>query len=424
MEKTRKKKIENQGVPQVLLPIIGMLATVKGALYELVVGSGLSVLQMLLEQERERLCGARYRHDAGRRASRAGFAPGELVMGGRRVHVKRPRVRSSSGEELPLPSWEQFATDDPLTHRAVEQMVIGVATRKYGRSLEPAPPEVKVRGTSKSAVSRRFVAATKKNLDDWLTRTLADLSLAAVMIDGLVCGDHTVLVALGIDEKGMKHVLGLWEGATENSTACKELLSNLIDRGLDATRAMLFVIDGSKALAKAVRDTFGKRAMIQRCQVHKRRNVLEHLPEKRRTSVGAMISTAYRCADPQRAQALLEKLARQLENKHPSAAASLREGLEETLTVAKLGLPDALDRTLVSTNPIENLNSVLRRVLRNVKRWQGGTMVLRWVGIGLHEATKGFRRLKGHEGMPQLVAALRAHEARLAGELAPRVKAA
>lgn len=424
MEKTRKKKAENQGVPQVLLPIIGMLATVKGALYELVVGSGLSVLQALLEQERAQLCGVRYRHDADRGASRAGYAPGELVLGGRRVQVKRPRVRSRDGQEVPLPSWERFAAEDPLTHRAVEQMVLGVATRKYARSLEATPPDVKARGTSKSAVSRRFVAATAKNLKDWLTRTLGDLSLAAIMIDGLVCGDHTVLVALGIDDKGMKHVLGLWEGATENATACKGLLSGLIDRGLDTTRAMLFVIDGSKALAKAVRDTFGKRALIQRCQVHKRRNVLDHLPEKRRSSVGATITTAYKCADAKRAQSLLEKLAKQLEHKHPSAAASLREGLEETLTVAKLGLPDALDRTLVTTNPIENLNSVLRRVLRNVKRWQSGTMVLRWVGIGLHEATKGFRRLKGHEGMPQLVAALRAHETRLAGELAPQRKAA
>ena len=408
-----------------LLPLLGLLATVKGALFELVLGSGLGVLQALLEQEREQLCGARYRHDPERKASRAGYADeAELVLGGRRVAVKRPRVRSRDGKEVPLPSWERFAAEDPLNQRAVEQMVLGVATRKYAHSLEPLPSGTKSRGTSKSAVSRRFVEETAKNLKDWLSRNLSELSLAALMLDGIVCGEHTVLVALGIDERGSKHVLGLWEGATENATACTGLLSNLVERGLDTTRTMLVVIDGSKALAKAVRDTFGKRALIQRCQVHKKRNVLEHLPERQRSAADATITTAYKCRDPKRALDMLNKLARQLERKHPSAAASLREGVEETLTVLPFGLIDPLERTLVTTNPIENLNSVLRRIHHNVKRWQGGTMVLRWVAIGLQEATKGFRRLKGHEGMPKLVAALRAHDARLDGALALQKKAA
>lgn len=425
MEKTRKKKAESQAPAQMLLPLLGLLATVKGALFELVLGSGLGVLQALLEQEREQLCGARYRHDAKRKASRAGYADAaELVLGGRRVAVKRPRVRSSDGKEVPLPSWERFAAEDPLNQRAVEQMVLGVATRKYARSLEPLPAGTKSRGTSKSAVSRRFVEETAKNLKDWLSRSLSDLSLAVLMLDGIVCGEHTVLVALGIDEKGSKHVLGLWEGATENATACTGLLSSLAERGLNTTRTMLVVIDGSKALAKAVRDTFGKRALIQRCQVHKKRNVLEHLPERQRAATDATITTAYNCRDPKRAMDMLNKLARQIERKHPSAAASLREGMEETLTVLSFGLIDSLERTLVTTNPIENLNSVLRRIHHNVKRWQDGTMVLRWVAIGLQEATKGFRRLKGHEGMPKLVAALRAHDASLDGKLAPKKKAA
>jgi putative transposase len=425
VEKTRKKKAESKGAAQMLLPLLGLMATIKGALFELVLGSGLGVLQALLEQEREQLCGARYRHDPTRKASRAGYADeAELVLGGRRVAVKRPRVRSSDGKEVPLPSWERFAAEDPLNARAVEQMLLGVATRKYGRSLEPLPPGTKSRGTSKSAVSRRFVEETAKNLKDWLSRTLSELSLAVLMLDGLVCGEHTVLVALGIDEKGSKHVLGLWEGATENATACTGLLSNLVDRGLDTKRTMLVVIDGSKALAKAVRDTFGKRALIQRCQVHKKRNVLEHLPERQRSATDATMTTAYKCRDSKRALEMLNKLARQLERKHPSAAASLREGVEETLTVLSFGLIDSLERTLVTTNPIENLNSVLRRIHHNVKRWQDGTMVLRWVAIGLQEATKGFRRLKGHEGMPKLVAALRAHDAGLDGALAPKKKAA
>jgi putative transposase len=234
-----------------------------------------------------------------------------------------------------------------------------------------------------------------------------------------------VLVALGIDEKGSKHILGLWEGATENEVSCKGLMSSMVERGLDTTRTMLVVIDGAKAIHKAVRDTFGKRALIQRCQVHKKRNVLGHLPEKLRSSTGATLSTAYGCNDPARALAILNKLARQLERKHPSAAASLREGLEETLTVLSLGLDnDALKRTLATTNPIENLNSSLRRTHRNVKRWRDGSMVLRWVAIGLQEATKGFRRLKGAQGMPKLVAALRANDALLRNPLAAEKKAA
>jgi transposase-like protein len=273
-------------------------------------------------------------------------------------------------------------------------------------------------------VSRRFVEATAKNLAEWLGRKLSDLSLAALMLDGIVCGEHTVLIALGIDEKGSKHILGLWEGATENTAACTALLSNLVERGLDTTRSTLVVIDGSKALAKAVRDAFGKRALIQRCQVHKKRNVLEHLPERLRSANDAILSTAYRCRDPKRALDMLNKLARQLERKHPSAAASLREGLEETLTVLSFGLIDSLERTLATTNPIENLNSLLRRIHHNVTRWQDGTMVLRWVAIGLQEAAKGFRRLRGFEGMPKLVAALRVHDARLDVALAPLKKAA
>lgn len=426
MEKIRKKKAESQGPAQMLLPVLGLLATLKGALFELVLGSGFTVLQALLEQEREQICGARYRHDPKRKASRAGYADeAELVLGGRRVAVKRPRVRSSDGKEVPLPSWAKFAAEDPLNARAVEQMVLGVATRKYARSLEPMPAEVKSRGTSKSAVSRRFVEATEKTLSEWLGKSLAELSLAALMLDGLVCGEHTVLVALGIDEQGAKHVLGLWEGATENAVACTALLTNLVERGLNTKRSILVVVDGGKALSKAVRDVFGKRALLQRCQVHKKRNVLEHVPERMRSSIGATLGTAYRCRDPKRALDMLNKLARQIERKHPSAAASLREGLEETLTVLSLNLLEALERTLVTTNPIENLNSVLRRTQRNVKRWKDGTMVLRWVAIGLHEATKGFRRLKGHEGMPKLVAALRDHDAcLLGGALASQKKAA
>ena len=425
VDKKTKKKDEGQGArAQMLLPVLGVLVALKGDLLDLVVRSGLQVLGALLEQERTLLCGPRYQHQPERRAQRSGYAKAELPLGGRRVSIARPRVRGVDGEEVRLPSWEQFSKDDPLTERAVEQMLIGVATRKYARSLEPLPEEVKGRGTSKSAVSRRFVEATAEKLSMEWSKSLAELSLSALMIDGIVCGEHTVLVAIGIDERGNKHVLGLAEGATENASACTRLLTGLVTRGLNTTKSIVVVIDGSKALAKAVRSVFGSRALIQRCQVHKKRNVLESLPEQMRSSVGAMMTTAYQCRDPKKAISILQKIARQLEHHHPGAAESLREGLEETVTITAAQLCEQLARTLATTNPIENINSSIRRTTRNVKRWQGGTMVLRWVGAALHEAAKGFHRLKGHAGMPKLVAFLRANDECLDNEVAVKKKAA
>jgi transposase-like protein len=232
MEKKSRKKDEGQGArAQVLLPIVGLLATMRGALMDLVINGGLAVLAALLEQEREVLCGPRYRHLAGRTASRNGYAPGELVLGGRRVSVKRPRARAvGSGEEVALPSWEHLAKEDPLTARAVEQMLVGVSTRKYKRSLEAMPAGVEERGTSRSAVSRRFVAATEEELTKHWNSSLMNLPLAALMVDGIVCGEHTILAAIGIDEKGNKHALGLVEGATESASACTIVDSRTILR--------------------------------------------------------------------------------------------------------------------------------------------------------------------------------------------------
>jgi transposase-like protein len=254
-----------------------MFAAMMGArasLYDAVLSAGMSVFDAVLEEERTRLCGPRYAHDTQRSATRAGHVDGELAMAGRRLRVRRPRVRDmGNGAEIPLQTWEHFAHADPLTPRTVEQMVLGVSTRNYDRSLEPSPAPLPTRGTSKSAVSRRFVEATRKQLQDMMRRELGNLSLCAIMIDGIHVDEHVVLVALGFDSDGNKHVLGLYEGATENSVCCQGLLSDLESRGLDTTGAMLFVIDGSKALAKAIGAKFGSRALIQRCQVHKRRNV-------------------------------------------------------------------------------------------------------------------------------------------------------
>lgn len=406
----RKTTRRQEATPQ--LAFAAMLDA-RATLHDAIVSAGMTVLGAMLEEERVKLCGPRYAHQPERSATRAGHTNGELAFGGRRVSVRRPRVRSVDGDEVTLETWEQFAEADPLTPRAVEQMVLGVSTRKYVRSIEAAPPGSKTRGTSKSAVSRRFVAATREKLQEMMSRDLGSLKLCAIMIDGIHVGEHLVLVALGIDANADKHILGLYEGATENTTVCAALLSDLEARGLRTDRTMLFVIDGSKALAKAIRAKFGIRALIQRCQVHKRRNVEDHLPDDMKRNAGRTISAAYQSGNAARAKRMLEGLARQLERKHPSAAASLREGLDETLTVMRMDLQAPLARTLSTTNPIEFINGRIRKTTHNVARWDGGEMVLRWLAVALTEASKTFRKLRGYKGMPKLVAALRAHDAKL-----------
>jgi putative transposase len=421
-----KKNAEKTNVrqPETRQLVLSITRGVHEVLHDLVVGAGMSVLDAMLEQDRADLCGPRYGHDTERRAYRAGTSPGELPMGGRRASVRRPRVRSVDGRELVLPTWRRFSQADPLTPRAVDQVLVGVSTRKYARSLEPMPPEIATRGTSKSAVSRRFVVATAACVEQMMCRDLSEIDLVALLIDGIHVDEHVVLVALGVDSLGNKHVLGLREGATENATACTALLADLQSRGMRTDRTILVVIDGSKALAKAVRDVFGDRALVQRCQVHKRRNVEDQLPERMKKTIGPAISAAYRSANAERAKRILLGLARQLERSHPGAAASLREGLDETLTVLHLGLVPSLTRTLATTNPLENVNNQLRRITRRVKRWRDGSMVVRWIAAALGDVAKGFRKLRGYKGMPALVAALRARDAKLDGTVDAKGKAA
>ncbi len=295
----------------------------------------------------------------------------------------------------------------------MEQMVIGVSTRKYDRSLEPTGDDLETRGTSRSAVSRRFVTGTKKRLEELMNRDLSGLDIVALMLDGLVVGDHVALVALGIDADGHKHLLGVTEGATENAVACTKLLTDLRDRGLRTDRSILVVMDGSKALRKAVKHIFGDRGVVQRCQEHKIRNVTGHLPKDMQVNVRRSMKDAYRSGKQTRAKKLLGNLERALRGSHPGAANSLLEGLDETLTVIEFGLPRMLERTLATTNMIENVNGSVRDVTRNVKRWRDGTMVLRWLAAALHEAQKGFRRVRGYKGLVRLVVALRDRDAEL-----------
>ena len=394
------------------LPLVDLLVDTRAELMELAVASGLKVLHTMLEEDRTAICGPRYQHQIERKATRAGTVPSEVVLGGRKVQIRRPRVRAND-EEVALPTFQTFADTDPLDRRVVEQMLVGVATRQYGRSLEPAGADVITRGTSKSAVSRRFVAKTTAQLDAWRSTALDALDLVALVIDGVHVGEHCIVVALGIDATGKKHALGLWDGSTENTTVCQSLLANLQSRGLRTDRTLLVILDGSKALHRAVTQIFGRAALIQRCQVHKRRNVLDHLPERQRPWVRAILNRAYNSADVVTARRLLQDLARRLADQWPSAADSVREGLDETLTVLSFGLSERLRLSLATTNAIESLMSRTRHVKRNVKRWRDGSMAVRWVAVGVLEATKGFRRLRGMKEMPKLVAALRTRDQQL-----------
>jgi putative transposase len=394
------------------LPLVDLLVDARAELMELAVASGLKVLHTMLEEDRTAACGPRYAHMPDREAVRAGTVASEVVLGGRKIAMQRPRVRAN-GHEVSLPTFQAVADTDPLNRRVVEQMLLGVATRQYERSLEPTGADVITRGTSKSAVSRRFVARTTAQLNAWRSTTLDTLDLVALIVDSVHVADHCVVVALGIDTTGKKHALGLWQGSTENTTVCQSLLANLQSRGLRTDRSLLIILDGSKALHRAVTDLFGPAALIQRCHVHKRRNILEHLPERQRPWVRAIINRAYARADVTTARRLLQDLARRLEDQYPSAAESVREGLDETLTVLRFGISDRLRHSLATTNAIESLLSRTRHVKRNVKRWRSGSMVVRWVAAGILEATKGFRRLHGKPDMPKFVAALRARDQEL-----------
>lgn len=397
-------------------------AVVAASLHELVHTVGLQALSALLLAEQTALCGPRYQHDKTRSATRHGCTTGDLVLGGRRVRVTKPRVRSVDGRELPLPTWEQFSREDPLDRRATEQMLVGVSTRKYARSLEPLPDEVQAFGASKSAVSRRFVKKTSAQVEAFLTRRLDALKLCVLMLDGVHVAEHVLLVAVGIDEQGNKHVLGVREGATENAVSCRELLCDLRDRGMETERSLLVVLDGAKALTKAVREVFGNRALLQRCRVHKERNVTEQLPKELVPSVRHTMRQAYKSRDAVRAKKQLENLAQSLQSEHPGAAASLREGLSETLTVMRLRLPQELVRSLGSTNVIENLIGSVRKLSARVQRWRDGQMALRWTCATAMDAATRFRRIKGYRSLPALISALREHDQQIG--LAPLPQAA
>ena len=422
-EETSKKagpeKVEAEH--QKVLPMAEVLVNVQDGLRDLVIGAGLQVLAAMLEEDRMELCGPARKKQVDRQAYRHGFDRGHLVLGGRKISVRKPRVRSVEGEEVPLPSWETLADEDPLDERVVEQATIGVSSRNYERSLEDLPDNVESIGTKKSSVSRRFVARTVRQVDAFLGRPLDDLDIPIIMIDGTELGDRLLLVVLGIDFTGRKHVLGIREGVSESYETCRSLWRDLIGRGLVVERPRLFVIDGSKGLRKAIRWCFGEWALIQRCQVHKMTNVVEHLPQSQRGWVRAEIRRAWHRSSQLQARADLTKLASKLEKEHPGAAASLREGMDDTLTLLQLGAHGSLYRTLRSTNLIENIQGTIKRITRNVKYWRDGSMVMRWAVTGLLEAESNFRRINGCRGLPYLLAQLEKATLKEAPELERKI---
>ncbi|MGO9884782.1 MAG: IS256 family transposase [Solirubrobacteraceae bacterium] len=404
-EATRDEAVLPECVQEALGQLVG---AAKEGLLALSVGVGLGVLSELMEEEVDDVVGLKGKHDPDRTAVRHGHEDGEVTLGGRRVEARRPRVRTVDGEaEVALSTYEHFADRDPLARVVLERMLAGVSTRRYRRTQEPVGEqvEVKARSTSKSSVSRTFVERTREALGELMSRQLSDLRLAVMMLDGLELKGRMMIVALGITTEGVKIPLGLWEGSSENATVATALLSDLVARGLDPEQGMLFVLDGSKALRKAIRSVFGE-VPVQRCLWHKERNVLGHLPERDRPPIKTRMRKAWRETEYPRALEQLNRLADELEHTHPGAAGSLREGMEETLTVIRLGINGKLRRTLESTNPCESMIDTVRTTQRNVKHWSSGEMGLRWTAAGMLEAEKQFRRVLGYTDLPRLAIAI------------------
>ena len=375
--------------------------------------AGLETLGTMMQADAEVACGPRHSRSTERRGHRWGRTAGKIGFHAGKVAIERPRVRGLDRKELPLPSWEQAVEEDWLGRWAMNLMLINVSTRKFRRAVRlpegdvPAPAGS---GVSKSAASRHFVALSAARMQEWMASDLSKLDLLVVQIDGIHMTGELVLVAgIGIDGNGVKHPLGLIEGATENSAVVQALIDNLLARGLDPAVPRLFIIDGSKALSKAIRSSFGREALIQRCQIHKARNIMERLPKPLHATVRGVLRQAWELDDAEKAEKLIRNLARRLEHDAPGVSASILEGLDEILTVTRLGLPKELRRALACTNIVENVMSTVRRVCRNVKRWRSASMALRWTASPMQEAAKGFRRLKAHKQLPALRAALEAH---------------
>jgi transposase-like protein len=388
---------------QLVLPMAEMVGWLHKGVGELVRQAGLQLIQLLMEEEVRQLVGERSRPLPERTANRWGSERGYCVVMGQKVPIERPRVRRTGDREIRLGSYEMFHRGEPLTETVWEKLMLGLSTRRYGQAVREF---AEAYGLEKSAISEHFIEASRSKLKELMERRLEKKKFCALLIDATPFAGQQMVAALGIAQDGRKMILGIRQGATENATVVGELLGDLMNRGLDFSQPRLYVLDGGKALSAAVKKHAGESAAIQRCQVHKRRNVLDHLAEEHKPSVAKRLNAAYALQDHAAAKLALTTLLGELMELNPSAARSLEEGMEETLTVHRLHIPPQLRRTLASTNIIESAFSVVERVCANVKRWHGGDQRERWVGSGLLAAEKQFRKVQGYKLIPILLSEL------------------
>jgi transposase-like protein len=388
---------------QMVLPMAEIVGLLQQGVGHLLREAGLALMSLVMEEEVRHLAGEPYQQHPDRRAYRWGQEDGYCVIDGQKVPIQRTRLRRKDKREQRLGSYELFQRSGPLEQGVWDKMMRGLSTRNYGAVVKEFSNAY---GIEKSAVSENFIEASREKVKQLMEGPLGELRLCAVLIDGTPFKDRQIMVALGIGCDGRKTVLGLREGATENATVVGALLSDLLERGLDFSTPRLYVLDGGKALHTAVRRHAGEAAFIQRCQVHKKRNVVDHLPEDHKTDVRRKLQNAYSMADYHDAKRALERLHHELMHLNPSAARSLEEGLEETLTVHKLRVPDQLRRTLSCTNVIESAFSIVETVCRNVKRWREGDQIERWVGSGLLVAEQQFRKVIGFRQIPLLLSSM------------------
>src|SRR3954451_2743685 len=390
---------------QMVLPMAEMVGWLREGVGELIRRAGLQMVELLMEEEVRHLVGERNRPLPERTANRWGTERGYCVVMGQKVPVERPRVRSTEDREIRLGSYEMFHRGEPLTETVWEKLMLGLSTRKYGQAVRQF---TEAYGLEKSAISEHFIEASRAKLKDMMEHRLEKKKFCALLIDATPFEGQHMIVALGIAQDGRKTILGVRQGATENATVVGELLGELMNRGLDFTEPRLYVLDGGRALTAAVKKYAGESAVIQRCQVHKRRNVLDHLIDEQKPAAARKLNAAYALENYAAAKQALNALHRELMDLNPSAARSLGEGMEETLTVHRLHVPMQLRNTLASTNVIESAFSIVERVCRNVKRWHAGDQRERWMGSGLLVAQKQFRRITGYKQIPVLIRELEA----------------
>lgn len=390
------------------LTLSDLQEVVKGRFTSFCTAVGIQALMTMMDQDVEAVAGPKGKHDPNRTAYRHGSQTTTIPMGTQRLAIERPRVRSVvTGQELPIPSYEAFANDDQLIEAALNRMLYGLSSRDYARGIDDYSDVANTSGTSKSSISRRFIEASEAEAKKVLSRRFENIQIPVLLIDGVVLGDYTAIVTMGITKDGEKLLMGVRIGSTESAKVCQDLLADLIDRGLEHQDGILAVIDGSKALRKALKTVFGNQVMIQRCQVHKMRNVLDYLPNYKRSWVKRKLQQAWRSETAEEAKRKLQSLANSLQVEHPDAAASLREGLEETITILRMDIPGQLQKSLRSTNAIESGFSMAAKNVRNVKNWKNGTMVQRWVSAAMLDAERRAHRIEGYRFMSILITEIR-----------------